>query len=196
MGDRVAVIRKGRLQQAASPRILYEEPVNLFVAGFIGSPSMNFVYGRLEGEGDGMKVMIGENGLRLGGQALEKRPGLANYAGKELIVGVRPEVFEAAQAASGDGSGRTLTVQAGFVEMLGPEAYVHFTLPVPPVITEDVEELLRDQEADEAILGEETKFTARVDPDYAPKEGEEVDLTVDTAKLHFFDKETSQAVYR
>ncbi|MDP8957891.1 MAG: sn-glycerol-3-phosphate ABC transporter ATP-binding protein UgpC [Actinomycetota bacterium] len=195
MGDRVAVIRKGRLQQAATPRELYEEPLNLFVAGFIGSPSMNFVYGRLEGAGDDVNVVIGNQRLEVARQGLASRPGLEDYAGRELIIGIRPEAFEAADAMPGDHSGRTMKIEVGFVEQLGSEAYVHFTLPIKPVMTEDVAELLKDQDTDEAALGDETKFTARVDPDYTPKEGGQSDLVVNTSKLHFFDKDTSQAIY-
>jgi multiple sugar transport system ATP-binding protein len=193
MGDRVAVIRKGRLQQAADPRELYEEPVNLFVAGFIGSPAMNLAYGRLEGDGDQAYAVIGEDRLAMDRQALSAKPSLAKYTGQEMIIGIRPEAFESA-AAAGDHPDRTMKVKVGFVEQLGSEAFVHFSLPMRPVLTEDVAELLEDQDADEADLGDETKFTARVDPDHAPKAQEQVGLVVNTAKLHFFDKETSQAI--
>lgn len=200
MGDRVAVLRKisgeeSNLQQADTPRNLYDNPVNLFVAGFIGSPSMNFVYGRLEGEGDAVDVVFGDERLRLDPRLLSERSGLAAYRGKEMIVGIRPEAFELAAAVKGTATdGKTVNVGVDLVEQLGSEAFIHFTLPLAPVITEDLAELLEDEGADISAMGDETKFTARVDPDVAPKAFERTDLYVETAKLHFFDKQSGESI--
>ncbi len=194
MGDRVAVIRKGTLQQVDTPRNLYDYPDNLFVAGFIGSPSMNFIYGTLEGSGDQVYAKLGGDRVKLDSRATAEKTGLSNYAGKEVVVGIRPEAFELAQAVPSADPSQVIDVKVGLVEQLGSEAFIHFVKPSPPVITPDIRELLADQGTDPASLGNETKFTARVDPDYAPKNGDEVKLHVETDKLHFFDKETGEAI--
>lgn len=192
MGDRVAVMRKGVIEQAASPRELYDEPVNLFVAGFIGSPAMNLVYANLADSGDGLTVTFGDSVLRLNSQNVSSRPGLAAYAGKQIVLGIRPEAFEAAAAIGAEGD---VPVKVSLVEQLGSEAFVHFAYDSRPVVTEDIRELLADEGADESTLGDTTKFVARINPDFAPALGDNIRLAVDTAKLHFFDPDTSQAIY-
>ena len=194
MGDRVAVIRKGRLQQVDSPRNLYDYPDNLFVAGFIGSPSMNFVYGQLEGSDDHLYVSFAGNRVKIDPAVVANRKGLADYIGKEVVIGIRPEAFELVAAVPNADPEQTISIQVGLVEQLGSEAFVHFVKPAPPVITPDIRELLADQGTDPATLGNETKFTARVDPDFAPRNGEEAKLVIETSKLHFFDKETGNAI--
>jgi multiple sugar transport system ATP-binding protein len=194
MGDRVAVIRKGRLQQVDTPRNLYDFPDNLFVAGFIGSPSMNFIYGTLEGEGDDVYANLGGDKVKLDRTAMAEKTGLADYKGKEIVVGIRPEMFELVAAVPSADPQQTISVKVGLVEQLGSEAYIHFVKPSPPVVTPDIRELLADQGTDASSLGDETKFTARVDPDYVPKPGDEAKLVVETEKLHFFDKETGDAI--
>ncbi|HKX74250.1 MAG TPA: ATP-binding cassette domain-containing protein, partial [Acidimicrobiia bacterium] len=194
MGDRVAVIRKGRLQQVDTPRNLYDSPDNLFVAGFIGSPSMNFVYGTVEGSGDQVFARFAGERVRVDPQRAANCRDLPSYVGKELVLGVRPEAFEVSQAVADADPDYTISVKADLVEQLGSEAYVHFLKQSPPVITPDIHELLADQGTDPASLGSDTKFTARVDPDHAPRSGEEAKLVIDTSKLHFFDKDTGQAI--
>ena len=194
MGDRVAVIRKGKLQQIDTPRNLYDYPDNLFVAGFIGSPSMNFIYGTLEGQGENIYSNLAGDRVKLDRRVMAEKTGLANYTGKEIVVGIRPEMFELVAASPGADPDQTISVKVDLVEQLGSEAFVHFTKASPPVITPDIRELLADQGTDPASLGNETKFTARVDPDYAPRSGEETKLVVETEKLHFFDKETGDAI--
>ncbi len=201
MGDRVAVLKaiSGKeipnLMQVDSPRVLYDRPDNLFVAGFIGSPSMNFVYGTVAAEGDSTYVTWEGAKLRVGRDTLQARPALANYAGKQVVVGLRPDAFEAQAAMTGEfDAQQTMTVGAELVEQLGSEAYVHFEQPVAPVITPDIQELLADQGSDPSVLGDTTAFTARVNPDFAPRAGETAQLVVDTAKIHFFDMETGEAI--
>ena len=194
MGDRVAVIRKGRLQQVDTPRSLYDNPDNLFVAGFIGSPSMNFVYGKVEGAGDDLYISFAGDRVKIDPTVVANRKSLADYAGKEVVIGIRPEAFELVAAVPNADPDQTINITVGLVEQLGSEAFVHFLKPSPPVITPDIRELLADQGTDPATLGNETKFTARVDPDYAPRNGEEAKLVIETAKLHFFDKETGDAI--
>jgi multiple sugar transport system ATP-binding protein len=194
MGDRVAVIRKGRLQQVDTPRMLYDNPDNLFVAGFIGSPSMNFVYGKVEGAGDDLYVSFAGDRVKIDSTVVANRKSLADYAGKEVVIGIRPEAFELVAAVPNADPEQTINITVGLVEQLGSEAFVHFLKPSPPVITPDIRELLADQGTDPATLGHETKFTARVDPDFAPRNGEEAKLVIETGKLHFFDKETGEAI--
>ena len=195
MGDRVAVIRKGILQQADTPRFLYDKPANLFVAGFIGSPSMNFVYGTVESEGESVYVKFGNDRLRLDQALLKEKPHLADHAGQDLIVGLRPEYFELADALKHDfDEERTMTASAELVEQLGSEAFFHFHLDTPPVVTPDIAELLEDEGSDPSVLGDQTKIVARVDPDKVPAEHQPVKLVVETDKLHFFDKETGEVV--
>lgn len=195
MGDRVAVLKaitseESNLQQIAAPRELYDNPVNLFVAGFIGSPAMNFVYASASANGSDVRLAFGPHSLAVSPSDLPES--LADRAGEEVVMGVRPEAFEI-RSAAGEG-GSSITVQVNLVEQLGSEAFVHFTAPVPPVVTADIEALLADEGADTSSLGDETKFTARVNPDYAPAVGGPAELVVDTAKLHFFDKETGDVL--
>jgi multiple sugar transport system ATP-binding protein len=165
------------------------------VAGFIGSPAMNMVYGELTEESEG-RVFLAFAGRRLLVEkaALEAHPGIGNYYGKKIVVGIRPGAFEDARVA-GDGHGdRTIRVTTDVNELLGSESYVHFELDSPPVITPDIEELLADSGEDASTLGHQTKFTARVSPDVPVPDGSEVDLVVDTSKLHFFDLDTGDKV--
>ena len=195
MGDRVAVLKaisdtESNLQQIAAPRELYDHPRNLFVAGFIGSPAMNFVYATVGADGTSPTLDFGGHSLAVDSAALPD--GLAQRSGREIVVGVRPEAFEIRSAAGAGGS--SMTVAASLVEQLGSEAYVHFAVPVRPVITADIEALLAEEGTDASALGDETKFTARVNPDHAPRVGQSAELVVDTTKLHFFDPETGDTL--
>ncbi len=201
MGDRVAVLKaiSGKeipnLMQVDTPRNLYDRPDNLFVAGFIGSPSMNFVNGTVAAEGDATWVKFGADRLKVDRGTLDERPSLANYAGKEIVVGMRPEAFEIDRAVTGGFSeDHTMMIDVGLVEQLGSEAYVHFEKDLPPVITPDIKELLADQGQEPETLGHTTKFTSRINPDFAPKLGDQVKLVVDVTKLHFFDKTSGEAI--
>ena len=195
MGDRVAVLKaisdtESNLQQIAAPRELYDSPRNLFVAGFIGSPAMNFVYATVGADGTNTTLDFDGHSLAVGSGALPD--GLAQQSGREIVVGVRPEAFEIRSAAGAGGS--AMTVTASLVEQLGSEAYVHFAVPVRPVVTADIEALLAEEGTDAGALGDETKFTARINPDHAPRVGQSAELVVDTTKLHFFDPETGDAL--
>ena len=201
MGDRVAVLKaiSGKevpnLAQVDTPRVLFDRPDNLFVAGFIGSPAMNFVYGTVAAQNGSTFVTFGSDRLGLDRATLDARPGLANYAGKEIVVGLRPGGFEIDRAVTGGFSeDHTMMVDVGLVEQLGSEAYIHFEKHLPPVITPDIQDLLADQGQGPETLGDRTKFTARVNPDFAPKFGDQAKLVIDTTKLHFFDKDTGNAI--
>jgi multiple sugar transport system ATP-binding protein len=199
LGDRVAVLRPVsaarpyNLQQVGPPGELYAEPNNLFVAGFIGSPAMNLTYGHIEASGDDVYAVLPNTRLKLDKQVIEGHPGLENYAGKELVVGLRPSALEAASVVGADDS-RTLRAEIEVTEMLGADTYIHFTVNRAPVITPDIEELLADTGRDTSSLGDKTNFIARVSPDIMVKRGDAVDLVVDTSKLHFFDASTGDRV--
>ena len=177
-------------------RRLYDEPDNLFVAGFIGSPSMNFVYGTIEGEGESVYARWAGHRVMIDRGHLVSHAGLAGYKGREIVLGIRPEAFEVAPAVSSDvdTTERLVDVQVGLTEQLGSEAFVHFEKDSPPVITPELRELMEDEGTDVDSLPAVTKFTARVDPDHAPRAGEQVTLFLDTGRLHFFDKDTGEAI--
>jgi multiple sugar transport system ATP-binding protein len=199
MGDRIAIIRKGELQQVGTPTELFGQPRNLFVAEFIGSPSMNLVESRLRWEGDSLYADIAGQPLLIDPQALSERPALRGYADKPVIVGIRPQDFEVSE---GDGQRRgcQLGAKVELVEALGTETNLHFCVNAPPVITDEVLELAADLGKDEAARVEQrarqgrNEFIARVDPKTQVRAGDTIDLAVDTAQMHFFDPETGQAI--
>jgi multiple sugar transport system ATP-binding protein len=199
LGDRVAVLRAVsprapyNLQQVGAPTELYDNPDNLFVAGFIGSPAMNLTYGRLEAEGDNVKAVLPNTTLSVGRKSLDKHPGIENYMGQELVVGLRPSDLEAASIVGHDPD-RAMEVQVEVTEMLGADTYIHFTVNRAPVVTPDIEELLADSGQDASSLGDTTNFIARVSPDIRVRHGDTVELTVDCDKLLFFDPDTGDRV--
>jgi multiple sugar transport system ATP-binding protein len=187
LGDRVAVMRSGVLQQVASPQELYERPVNLFVAGFIGSPAMNFMAGTIES--DGLRTSIGlipvSGAIR---QALER-----SNVGREIIVGIRPESFEDAALVSADLRQHGITFQATIdvVESLGAEKYVYFSRDLGQAVNvAELEELARD--SGRAAAGSTETVVARLDPATRITEGETAQLWVDMREVHVFDPGSGQ----
>ncbi|MDQ3537210.1 MAG: sn-glycerol-3-phosphate ABC transporter ATP-binding protein UgpC [Actinomycetota bacterium] len=194
MGDRVAVLKRGELMQVDSPQELYDNPDNLFVAGFIGSPAMNLAEGTLEsGDGGGVALKMGTTvELRVPDEAMDRYPRVRDYIGKKVAVGMRPEHF-----FRPDGSvpedlqlpQRNVTL----VEALGSELIVHFGMSAPPIVTEDMREAVDDAEAfaemQRAAESGGQVFTARMEPRNAPKVGEKIDVAFKTENLHFFDME-------
>ncbi len=128
MGDRVAVMRKGELQQVADPQTLYDRPVNLFVGGFIGSPAMNMIEATLERQNGGFVAKIGDQSIAIEAAELQARPGLAAYEGKQVVLGIRPEDLEDAALVPGDASSHRLRGHADLTEALGSEIMVHFSI--------------------------------------------------------------------
>ena len=182
MGDRVAVLRRGVLMQCASPSTLYESPDNLFVAQFIGSPSMNVLRGKVAAAGDdGISIDVGGQTVRLGGAAAQRLAGLAGYAGQEIAFGVRPE------ALGGDGDA-SIDVSVDLVEMLGSEKLVHATIGSPAVRSTD--------SGVEIGTGASSTIIASLDPRRDVRVGERLTLTVDTLRVHAFDLQTGQAIGR
>jgi multiple sugar transport system ATP-binding protein len=200
MGDRVCVIRKGELQQVGTPSELFNHPDNLFVAGFIGSPSMNLVGTTLEKANGGFKLNLGDQTVAVDDKILSERPALKDYTGKEVIVGIRPHDFRDASMSEVPENQR-LRAEIDLVEMIGTETLVHFKVNAPLVITEDVRELAADAGEDQVQRLEErakegfTEFVGQLDPETKIKSGEKAELGIDTSRLHFFDTETSQGIY-
>ncbi len=199
LGDRVAVLRPVsaarpyNLQQVGPPTELFDHPDNLFVAGFIGSPSMNLTYGHLETEDDQVVAVFPNGRLVVDTKALDSHPGIENYMNNELVIGLRPSNLEAA-AVVGPNPERMFRVVVEVTEMLGADTFIHFTIDRAPVVTPDIEELLADIGQDASHLGDTTNFVARVSPDVSVKHGDTVELVVDTSKLHFFDPATGDRV--
>jgi len=201
MGDRVAVMRKGELQQVASPQDLYDRPVNLFVGGFIGSPAMNMLEATLAKSNGGLAVEAGGQRLVIDQELLSGQPALMSYEGKKVVLGIRPEDLEDAAIAKDVPADRRLKGKVELIEALGSEIMAHFTIDAPPALTEDVKELAQDvgderavKEADEGSK-QHTTMVGRFDPRSKVKEGDTAEVAVDTRGLHFFDPETGLGIY-
>jgi multiple sugar transport system ATP-binding protein len=201
MGDRVAVIRKGVLQQVDTPQFLYDHPYNLFVAGFIGSPAMNLVEAKLTRDDGSAGVEFGGISLGVPERVFRDRPALAGYDGKSVIIGLRPEDMEDAAIVSEAPQERRIRSSVNLVEALGADVLIHFSVQAPEVITEDVRELAHDvgaealQAVEERAKAGESTFLARLNPRTEARQGESVDLVVDTSRLHFFDPDTGLGIY-
>jgi multiple sugar transport system ATP-binding protein len=201
MGDRVAVMRKGELQQVASPQELYEHPVNLFVGGFIGSPAMNMLEVTLAGANGGLAVDAGGQRIALGDEILSARPALKSYAGRKIVLGIRPEDLEDAELATDVPSDHRLRGRVELREALGSEMMVHFTIDAPPALTEDVRELAQDVGDERAVqevaegTKQQTTMVGRFGARSRVREGETAEVAVDTRSLHFFDPETGLGIY-
>jgi multiple sugar transport system ATP-binding protein len=201
MGDRVAVMRKGELQQVATPQGLYDRPVNLFVGGFIGSPAMNMLEATLVKSNGGLAVEAGGQRLSIDQELISAQPALKSYEGKKVVLGIRPEDLEEAAIAKDVPADRRLRGKVELVEALGSEILAHFTIDAPPALTEDVKELALDvgderavKEAAEGSM-QYTTIVGRFDPRAEVKEGEIAEVAVDTRGLHFFDPETGLGIY-
>jgi multiple sugar transport system ATP-binding protein len=194
-------MRKGELQQVASPQELYDHPVNLFVGGFIGSPAMNLVEARVERSGDDLHAVAGSIRIALSADLLAARPGLRSFEGRELIMGIRPEDIEDAELAGDVPAERRLRGTVELREALGSEILVHLRVDAPPARTEDVRELAKDA-GDERIpselaggSGDQAVVVARFGARSRVQQGETIEAAVDTRALHFFDPETGLGVY-
>jgi multiple sugar transport system ATP-binding protein len=197
LGDRVCVLRDGRLQQVDTPQALFEAPVNLFVAGFIGSPAMNFVTAGLVRD-DGPAVTFAGHKLPVPAEILDAKPGLADYFGRTVILGVRPSDFEDASLPGRRGPGGLdrgqgmMRVTADVTEGLGSEVLVIFTIDAPHVEHAAIaaaEEAAAEDEAETsaALVGGKSLWTARVSRESRPRNGAPLELAVDTRYLQFFD---------
>ncbi len=184
MGDRVAVLNKGYLMQVDSPQELYENPANVFVAGFIGSPSMNLIEATLTGTADAPVVDMGS--IQIACDPFPEGP-LRDHLGQKVVVGLRPEDMEDAALQPDTPSDRRFTTNAKLVESLGSEIIVHFPLDAVPYIVHDA----IDDDAETGIGGEdENVFVARISPRSNVSNGADIELAVDSARFHFFDIES------
>ena len=200
MGDRVAVIKKGELQQVGSPTELFEDPKSLFVAGFIGSPAMNFAATKLEKSNGNMAFKLGDQSVSIHEKVVSERPALAKYAGRDVVIGIRPQDFEHAELRSDAPAECKIKVQVDLVEAIGTETLVHFDAKAPVAMTEEMKELAADLGAGDAQSFEQrakeggNEFVATIDPRSKVKERETTELVIDTARLHFFDPETNRSI--
>jgi len=201
MGDKVAVMRKGELQQVADPQTLYDQPVNLFVAGFIGSPSMNMVEATLEARNGGYAAKVGTESIAIPAETVSARPALAKYAGREVVLGIRPEDLEDAALNTNAPAEQRLQGKTELTEALGSEIMVHFSIAARPAVTDDVRELAQDVGDDRKVedLAEGSAETATLVGRFGARSrvrpGEPVEVAVDARSLHFFDPETGLGIY-
>jgi len=187
MGDRVAVMRDGRLEQAAAPQELYDHPANMFVASFMGSPAMNLVRGRLS-NGDGrVELVLGTHHLRMPDALLAGRPALSGRVGEDIVVGIRPEVLQLASTTNGDGA-LTLELPVTLTEALGSDLLVHAELDAESVAAEE------DVDVDLDIAAGKSLVTARLSPQSGVKAGRPVRLSVDMDHVHFFAPDSGAAL--
>jgi multiple sugar transport system ATP-binding protein len=188
LGDRIAVMRAGRIQQVGTPTHLYEHPVNLFVAGFIGSPSMNFLPGQLDG--DQLRTPIGD--LRLAPKMLRRLEAGDGGGRRGVIVGIRPEHFEDAALVTLPAAGHSFKARIEVLEALGSDSYAHFTVDSPRISSSELEELA--DETGVASSAEGVQVVARLAAASAIRQGREAQLWVDTSQLHLFDHETGRSL--
>jgi multiple sugar transport system ATP-binding protein len=181
MGDRVAVMRSGHLQQVDAPERIYEQPANQFVAGFIGSPPMNMIAAKLNRRDEGLVVTFGGQRIVVDDELVRARTALRDYEGGDVILGIRPEDFEDAAFATAGPSTTRLTVVCSVREALGSEVLIHFPLDAADAL--------------EPLVDAGSIFVARISPRTQAREGERLDLVLDAKRLHFFDPETGAALY-
>ena len=199
MGDRVAVMRKGQMQQVDAPQVLYDHPANLFVGGFIGSPAMNMFQATVKASDGGLAVAAGSQQLALDESTIAARPALRRHVDGEVIVGIRPEDIQDAALVSGAPDDRRLRGRVLLTEALGSEIVVHLSVDAPPASTEEVRELARDAgdfrlEA-EGDGGPHSVFVGRFGARSQVKMGETIEAAVDTRSMHFFDPSTGLGIY-
>jgi multiple sugar transport system ATP-binding protein len=198
MGDRVAVMRKGELQQVAPPQELYDRPDNLFVGGFIGSPAMNMVEATLDASNGSLSANMGTQSIVLGEETLSVRPALRAYAGRSVILGIRPEDLDDAELETDTPSDQRLKGEVELREALGSEIMVHFRTDATQAVTDETRELQKDVGAPDtptAAEGTGATLVGRFGARSSVREGKAVEVAVDTRALHFFDPETGLGIY-
>jgi multiple sugar transport system ATP-binding protein len=199
LGDRVAIMREGVLQQVDSPQKLYDEPANLFVAEFIGSPAMNLVGADIGRSNGALYATFGEHRLRIADSVRAARPALRRFEGTRIILGIRPEDLEDAALERDVPEERRLAAVVDIREDMGSEVYVHFGVGARAVRGEDVRAAVGEDAIEARQVASETEgslFVARVDRATRSIEGQRIELAVDTDRLHFFDPATGDGIYR
>jgi multiple sugar transport system ATP-binding protein len=200
MGDRVAVMRKGELQQVDDPQTLYDRPVNLFVGGFIGSPAMNMLDAEVVQSNGGLGAKVGDQTIALGAETLDQRPALKAFAGRRVILGIRPEDLEDAALESDAAAGHQLKGRLELREALGSEIMAHFAIKGAHAETDETRELASDAGAEgtEPHIGvkeDEAVVVGRFGARSRLRPGDEVTAAVDTRALHFFNPDTGEGIY-
>jgi multiple sugar transport system ATP-binding protein len=196
LSDRVAVMRRGRLQQFAPPQELYTRPANAFVGGFIGSPAMNLLSGTLQRSNGQISVRVGDQQLALDASVLDQRPGLRAYEHGQLIVGIRPESILDAALVPDAPSDRRLHGTVELREELGPELFVHFTAPgVQLADTEAIADVPRDTSGVGMNADAGAMLVGRFSAQSGARVGAAIDAAIDTGDLHFFDPDTGLGIY-
>ena len=195
MGDRVAVLKRGELQQADAPQELYANPRNLFVAGFIGSPAMNIARGTLASADGRPTVTVGAFTLEIPDASLERYPVLRNRTSGDVAVGLRPEHFVPGRDVP---EGQRLSVEVALVEALGADVLVHFDTTAPPIVSDDMREALDNADAfadlERAAQAGGQTFVARLEPKDMPRKGDQIELGFRAEYLHFFDIDSGLAL--
>jgi multiple sugar transport system ATP-binding protein len=194
MGDRVAVLKRGYLQQVDTPQNLYDTPANVFVAGFIGSPSMNLFTSTLERTDNGLAVKMDEHLLAIPAETVAANPELESFAGGSIVVGLRPEDIEDAAVATDAPADRRISTTVTLMESLGSEIILHFPMAAEPYEIMDAE--FEGEDAVAAATDDTGNYiyVARVNPRSPARIGQTVELVVDTARFHFFDPKTGAAL--
>ena len=194
MADRIVLLKDGVVQQVATPQEMYDNPKNVFVAGFVGSPAMNFVRARLEKENDGLAAVFGNVRVSLPKETVRRARDVERFTGEEVILGIRPEDLEDAGLAENVRGSSTLEVEPQVIESMGSEKYVYFALDrglAAGAPSMDVDERIgRDDEPSEDLL------VARVSPESEARRGHTVRLVVDPRKVHLFDPGTEDTILR
>jgi multiple sugar transport system ATP-binding protein len=195
LGHRVCVLRDGMLQQVDTPQNLFDHPVNLFVGGFIGSPSMNIVKAGVISGDDGLAVTFAGHRLPIPEAVVRASSGIEAYVGHDVILGIRPSDFEDASLA--DESWPRMPVVTHMTEALGSEIHVIFAVDAPPVEHKDLADLVPEQEDEDSaasVFEGKSLWTARVNARSPVRAGDRIELGVDTRNLHFFDPDSGLAI--
>jgi multiple sugar transport system ATP-binding protein len=198
MGNRVAVMRRGELQQVAATQELYDRPLNLFVAGFIGSPSMNLVEATIGRAGERVTATIGSDTIALDDETLAAHPAIRGYDGRMVVLGVRPESLDDAAIETSSPPDRRMTGKVVLTEALGSEILVHAAIDAKAALTEEIRELEEDVEGapSESAPQQSTVIVCRFNPRSRVQVGDSVQIAVDTRSLHFFDPATGLGIYQ
>jgi multiple sugar transport system ATP-binding protein len=192
MGDRVAVLNRGVLQQLGTPRKLYHEPVNLFVASFIGSPAMNLLEGRLAGGGSGPAIVVGAERIELPPALVARMPLLDRHLDRTVVVGIRPEAVSCAPA--GTDPAKALMGTVAFTEDLGATLLVHFDVDAPPPRLDLDGVGLREEEPEIAVRPDRGRLRTNVDGMSTLRAGDRLPIAIDLDRVHLFDPATGAAL--
>ena len=193
MADRIVLLKDGVVQQVATPQEMYDNPRNIFVAGFVGSPAMNFVRARLEKEDGGLAAVFGDVRIPLQKEVVERARDVGRFVGREVILGIRPEDLEDARLAGDAQRASVLEVEPQVIESMGSDKYLYFgldrRLAARTASMDDMDERVgQDDEPSGALL------VARVSPESEARRGHKVRLVVDPSKVHLFDPDTEETI--